>query len=109
MTKSASDVSLGIIRSTAMISLGLVALAGSIASVLIDRIMTPPNKAQPTTAQISKLVTDEWEADLARLNLPSRNEVEAPSWKRSSIRSFNALHNRKRKVKVQRAVRWRKR
>jgi len=77
MTKSASDVSLGIIRSTAMISLGLVALAGSIASVLIDRIMTPPNKAQPTTAQISKLVTDEWEADLARLNLPSRNEVEA--------------------------------
>ena len=77
MTKSASDVSLGIIRSTAMISLGLVALAGSIASVLIDRIMTPPNKAQPTTAQISKLVTDEWEVDLARLNLPSRNEVEA--------------------------------
>ena len=77
MTKSASDVPLGIIRSTAVISLGLVALAGSIASVLINRIMTPPNKVQPTTAQIAKLVTDEWEADLARLNLPSRNEVEA--------------------------------
>jgi ubiquinone biosynthesis protein UbiJ len=77
MTKSASDVPLGIIRSTAVISLGLVALAGSIASVLINRIMTPPNKTQPATAQISKLVTDEWEADLARLNLPSRSEVEA--------------------------------
>jgi hypothetical protein len=77
MTKSASDVPLSIIRSTAVISLGLVALAGSIASVLINRIMTPPNKAQPTTAQISRLVIDEWEADLARLNLPSRSEVEA--------------------------------
>jgi ubiquinone biosynthesis protein UbiJ len=77
MTKSASDVPLGIIRSTAVISLGLVALAGSIAGVLVRRIMTPPNQAQPTTAQISKLVTDEWEADLVRLNLPTRNDVAA--------------------------------
>jgi len=77
MAKSSAEDQQGIIRSTAVISLGLVALAGSIASVLINRIMTPPNKAQPTTAQISKLVLDEWEADLARLNLPTRSEVEA--------------------------------
>lgn len=57
MTKSASDVPLGIIRSTAVISLGLVALAGSIASVLVRRILTPTS-AGPANAQISRLVTD---------------------------------------------------
>jgi hypothetical protein len=76
MTKSAADAPLGIVRSVAVISLGVVALAGSIAGVLVRRILTPPAKAEPATAQISKLVTDEWEADLARLNLPSRSEVD---------------------------------
>ena len=76
MDKSSANVPLGIIRSTAVISLGLVALAGSIASVLVRRILTPPSKAEPAGPQISKLVTDEWEADLVRLNLPSRSEVE---------------------------------
>jgi hypothetical protein len=75
MAKSSAEDQLGIVRSTAVISLGLVALAGSIASVLVRRILTPA-KAEPATAQISKLVTDEWEADLARLNLPSRSEVD---------------------------------
>jgi len=76
MTKSATDAPLGIVRSAAVISLGVVALAGSIASVLVQRILTPA-KPEPAGAQISKLVIDEWEADLARLNLPSRSEVEA--------------------------------
>jgi hypothetical protein len=76
MSKSSPNAPLGIIRSTAVISLGLVSLAGSIASVLVRRILTPPVEAEPAGAQISKLVTDEWEADLARLNLPSRSEVE---------------------------------
>ena len=67
MSKSSVNAPLGIIRSTAVISLGLVALAGSIASVLVRRILTPPAKAEPAGAQISKLVTDEWEADLVRL------------------------------------------
>jgi GTP-sensing pleiotropic transcriptional regulator CodY len=75
MTKSTTDAPLGIIRSVAVISLGVVALAGSIASVLVRRILTPAS-ADPAGAQISKLVTDEWEADLARLNLPSRSEVD---------------------------------
>ena len=75
MTRSATDAPLGIIRSVAVISLGVVALAGSIASVLVQRMLTPA-KTEPARPQISKLVTDEWEADLARLNLPSRSEVE---------------------------------
>jgi hypothetical protein len=77
MDNSSTDGQLGIVRSTAVISLGLVALAGSIATVLCRRILTPPAQTQPAAPQISKLVTDEWEADLARLNLPSRQEVEA--------------------------------
>ena len=77
MAKPSSDAPLGIIRSTAVISLGLVSLAGSIANVLVQRILTPPAKGKPATAQVSKLVLDEWEADLARLNLPTRGEVEA--------------------------------
>ena len=77
MAKSSSGNQLGIVRSTAVISLGLVALAGSIAASLCRRILTPPAKAEPAAAQISRLVTDEWEADLARLNLPTRAEVEA--------------------------------
>jgi len=77
MTKSGTDAPLGIVRSAAVISLGVVALAGSIASVLVRRILTPSAKAESTSPQISKLVLDEWEADLARLNLPSRSEVEA--------------------------------
>jgi ubiquinone biosynthesis protein UbiJ len=76
MTKSAMDAPLGIVRSAAVISLGVVALAGSIASVLVQRILNPPTRAKPAGPQISKLVTDEWEADLARLNLPSRSEVD---------------------------------
>ena len=79
MTKSIADAPLGIIRSAAVISLGVVALAGSIASVLVRRILTPAAKAEPVSPQISQLVTDEWESDLARLNLPSRSEVEALS------------------------------
>lgn len=77
MLKSTGDAPLGIIRSTAVISLGLVSLAGSIASALCRRILTPPVNAEPSAAQISKMVADEWESDLARLNLPSRREVEA--------------------------------
>ena len=76
MTKSAAGVPLGIIRSAAVISLGVVALAGSIASVLVRRILTPAS-AEPAGAQVSKLVIAEWESDLARLNLPSRSQVEA--------------------------------
>jgi hypothetical protein len=77
MAKFSGDAPLGIVRSAAVISLGVVALAGSIASVLVRRILNPPVEAEPAGTQISKLVTDEWEADLARLNLPSRREVEA--------------------------------
>ncbi len=76
MTKSTEGDQLGIVRSAAVISLGLVALAGSIAASLCRRILTPA-EAKPAATQISRLVTDEWEADLARLNLPSRREVEA--------------------------------
>jgi hypothetical protein len=39
--------------------------------------MTAPTGSNTPAPQISKLVMDEWEADLARLNLPSRSEVEA--------------------------------
>jgi hypothetical protein len=77
MAKSSADNHPGIVRSAAVISLGLVALAGSIAAALCRRILTPPTEAEPAAAQISRLVTDEWEADLARLDLPSRREVEA--------------------------------
>jgi BMFP domain-containing protein YqiC len=77
MAKPSQSAPLGIIRSTAVISLGLVSLAGSIANVLVQRILMPPARAEPAAKQVSKLVLDEWEADLARLNLPSRNEVEA--------------------------------
>jgi hypothetical protein len=77
MAKSSAGDQLDIVRSTAVISLGLVALAGSIAASLCRRILIPSAKAEPAAAQISRLVTDEWEADLVRLNLPSRSEVEA--------------------------------
>ena len=76
MAKSSADKQLGIVRSAAVISLGLVALAGSIAASLFRR-MTAPAGSNTPAPQISKLVMDEWEADLARLNLPTRGEVEA--------------------------------
>jgi hypothetical protein len=75
MAKSSADDQLGIVRSVAVISLGLVALAGSIAASLCRRILTSPATAGPATPPISKLVVDEWEADLSRLNLPSRRDV----------------------------------
>ena len=46
MAKSSAGDQLGIVRSTAVISLGLVALAGSIAASLCRRIMTAPTAAQ---------------------------------------------------------------
>jgi hypothetical protein len=76
MSKSNAVAPLGIVRSAAVISLGAVALAGSIASVLVQRLMTPSTKAEPVAHQVSRLVIDEWEADLARLNLPARGELE---------------------------------
>ena len=76
MAKSSADKQLGIVRSAAVISLGLVALAGSIAASLFRRMTAPAGSTTPAP-QISKLVMDEWEADLARLNLPTRGEVEA--------------------------------
>ena len=65
-----------IVRSVALVSLSLVALAGNIAATLYRRMTAPPGSDTPAP-QISKLVLDEWEADLARLNLPSRSEVQA--------------------------------
>jgi hypothetical protein len=76
MANSSSNAPLGVVRSAAVISLGLVSLAGSIAAALCRRILTPAATTEPAAAQVSKLVLDEWEADLARLNLPSRREVE---------------------------------
>ena len=76
MAKSSAGDQLGIVRSAAVISLGLVALAGSIAASLYRRMTAPAGSSAPAP-QISKLVMDEWEADLARLNLPTRSEVEA--------------------------------
>jgi TolA-binding protein len=67
---------LGIVRSAALISLGLVALAGSVAASLYRR-MTAPAGSHPPAPPVSKLVMDEWEADLMRLNLPTKSEVEA--------------------------------
>jgi hypothetical protein len=77
MAKSVADDQLGIVRSTAVISLGLVALAGSIAASLCRRLMTAPTRSNPATPQVSRLALDEWEADLSQLKLPSRAEVEA--------------------------------
>ena len=76
MEKSSTDKQLGIVRSAAVISLGLVALAGSIAASLYRR-MTAPAGSHAAAPPLSKLVMDEWEVDLTRLNLPSRSEVEA--------------------------------
>jgi hypothetical protein len=76
MAKSAAGDQLGIVRSTAVISLGLVALAGSIAASLYRR-MTAPAGSHAAAPPLSKLVMDEWEADLTRLNLPTKSEVEA--------------------------------
>src|SRR5512143_1792345 len=76
MAKSSAGVSLGILRSTAVISLGLVALAGSIAASLCRRIVAVPTGSDPSKTKVSKLVIDEWEAGLSRLNLPSRREVD---------------------------------
>ena len=76
MMKTSTDDQLGIVRSTAVISLGLVALAGSIAASLYRR-MTAPTGSNASAPTVSKLVLDEWEADLSRLNLPTRGEVEA--------------------------------
>jgi TolA-binding protein len=77
MAKSSTGEPLGIVRSTAVISLGLVALAGSIAASLCRRIVPASTGSNTSTTGVSKLVLDEWEADLSRLNLPSRREVEA--------------------------------
>jgi len=76
MAKSSADKQLGLVRSAAVISLGLVALAGSIAASLYRR-MTAPAGSNASAPTVSKLVLDEWEADLSRLNLPTRGEVEA--------------------------------
>ena len=75
--KSSSGDQLGIVRSAAVISLGLVALAGSIAASLYRRMTTAPPGTTKSAPQISKLVMDEWEANLSRLNLPSRSDVDA--------------------------------
>lgn len=84
MTKSSTDKQLGIVRSAAVISLGLVALAGSIAASLYRR-MTAPAGSHAAAPPLSKLVLDEWEADLARLNLPSRSEVEALNYQIAAL------------------------
>ncbi len=77
MAKSSAGDPLGIVRSTAVISLGLVALAGSIAASLCRRIVAAPTRSDTSTAKVSKLALDEWETELSRLDLPSRREVEA--------------------------------
>ncbi len=75
MADSSSNVQLGIFRSAAVVSLGLVSLAGSLAAALCQRILTVPTDSGTVAPRISKLVMDEWEAELARLDLPSRHEV----------------------------------
>ncbi len=77
MADSSSRSQLGIVRSAAVISLGLVALAGSIADTLYRRMAPAPTASGTPAPKVSQLVLDEWEADLARLNLPTRSEVEA--------------------------------
>ena len=77
MADSSPSPQLGVVRSAALVSLGLVALAGTVAVSLYRRVMVTPRGANAPPAKVSKLVLDEWEAELARLNLPSRREVEA--------------------------------
>lgn len=77
MAKSSAGAPPGIIRSTAVISLGLVALAGSIAASVCRRIVAAPTGSAASAPKVSRLVLDEWEAELSRLNLPTRSEVEA--------------------------------
>ncbi len=76
MVNPSSRPQLGIVRSAAVISLGLVALAGSVAASLYRRMTAPPGSPASKT-EVSRLVLDEWEADLARMNLPSRRELDA--------------------------------
>jgi hypothetical protein len=77
MTKSSADAPLGIVRSTAVISLGLVALAGSITASLCRRMITALAGPSTSATKVSTLALHEWEGDLSRLSLPSRHEVEA--------------------------------
>ncbi len=77
MEKSSTKGAPSIIRSTAVISLGLVALAGTVASTLFWRVVAVSTGSNTPPTKVSKLVLDEWEADLARLNLPTRGEVAA--------------------------------
>lgn len=76
MAKSSTGDPLGIVRSTAVISLSLVALAGSIAASLIRRIVATPAGSDTSKPKVSQLIVDEWEAELSRLNLPSKRDVE---------------------------------
>ena len=69
MENPLADKQLGIVRSAAVISLGLVALAGSIAATLYRRMTMAPSKTDAAAPTVSQLVLDEWEADLARLGL----------------------------------------
>ncbi len=77
MADSSQRPRFDVVRSTALISLSLVALAGSIATTLYRRMTSAPTGSGAAETKVSKLVLDEWEADLARLNLPSRSEVQA--------------------------------
>ena len=77
MAKSSAAAPPGIIRSTAVISLGLVALAGSIAASVCRRLVAAPPGSGASAPEVSRLVLDEWEVELSRLNLPTRSEVEA--------------------------------
>lgn len=79
---------LGVIRAVALAAIGLISLVGDEIEAAYERgVQRERQRAQPggNTSGISRLALDEWEATLAKLNLPTKSDIDALSRQMSAL------------------------
>ena len=77
----------GLIRTIALAGIGLISMLGDRLEAAYERSLQRQSAA-PGSRQasgVSRLVFDEWEATLARLNLPTKSDLDALSQQMTAL------------------------
>lgn len=69
----------GLVRTIALASIGLISILGDRLEEAYERSLQRQGAAPGSrrSAGVSQLVFDEWESTLARLNLPTKSDIDA--------------------------------
>jgi hypothetical protein len=75
----------GLLRAVALAGIGLIGLVGDEIQAACERSVQREKQRAQGGGGVSRLVSDEWETTLAKLNLPTKSDIDALTRQMSAL------------------------